>query len=161
LQVKNTDPNGVPLSYYLRSTVLGGRVLVELNSVGQSKSTFVYANGEVLARQNNTNGNMSWIFRDPAGSGERMLSVSGAVQEFQTYDPLGHPTDPVNSGFPGGNPYDVPFTSGDDPIGRDICKLDGTPIRCGLAIGLVAIGAAKFDLPNNIFEARPGQPTKP
>jgi len=161
LQVKSVAPNGTPLAYYLRSTVLGGRVLVELNSAGQSKSTFVYANGGVLARQNNTTGNVSWIFRDPANLGERMLSASGALQEIQMYDPLGNPTDPVNTGFPGGNPYDVPFIPGDDPIQSDRCKLDGTPINCKLAVGLIAIGAAELDLANNIFETRPGQPTKP
>jgi YD repeat-containing protein len=161
LQVKSIAPNGTPLAYYLRSTILGGRVLVELNSAGQSKSTFVYANGVVLARQNNTTGNVSWIFRDPANLGERILSASGALQEIQMYDPLGNPTDPVNTNFPGGNPYDTPFIPGDDPIESDRCKLDGTPINCKLAVSFIAIGAAKLDLASNIFETRPGQPTKP
>jgi hypothetical protein len=40
-------------SYYLRSSVLGGRVITELSSQGQKVKGYVYAGGEVLARQEN------------------------------------------------------------------------------------------------------------
>ena len=39
------------VEYYVRSSVLGGRVVTELNRQGQKQKGFVYLGGEVIAEQ--------------------------------------------------------------------------------------------------------------
>jgi YD repeat-containing protein len=43
----------IPNFFQLRSSVLGGRVITELDSAGQKKHTYIYCNGQLIARQDN------------------------------------------------------------------------------------------------------------
>jgi hypothetical protein len=70
--------------YYVRSTVLGGQVLSELENVYASR-TFVYAGSSILAWQWRTYGYevVDWEHKDPSGASVRR---GGSGQEL---DPLG------------------------------------------------------------------------
>ncbi len=70
--------------YYLRSSVLGGRVLTEIWSAAATR-TFVYAGSTVIALQGRSYGweSISWEHKDPSGASVR---YGGYGQEL---DPLG------------------------------------------------------------------------
>ena len=57
VKVENTS------STYLRSTVLGGQIVAELNSSGAMTRGFVYQGGQLLAVQQNNQ--VSWVHEDP------------------------------------------------------------------------------------------------
>ena len=57
-KVENTSS-----TYYLRSTVLGGQIVAELNSSGAMTRGFVYQGGQLLAVQQNNQ--VSWVHEDP------------------------------------------------------------------------------------------------
>jgi YD repeat-containing protein len=67
------------VKYYLRSTVLKGQVLSELDSSGAKTRTFVYAAGTTLAWQQyvGSNEEVLWENRDASGASFRMVDVSG------------------------------------------------------------------------------------
>jgi hypothetical protein len=60
--------NGVA-SYYLRSSVLGGQVISELNASGSWTRGYVYLGLQLLAvQQNNT---VTWVHQEPVTKGQR------------------------------------------------------------------------------------------
>jgi uncharacterized protein RhaS with RHS repeats len=54
-------------TYFVRSSVLDGEVLTELNASGAKQRTLVYAEGQVIAWQvqNGTSQTIKWEHRDP------------------------------------------------------------------------------------------------
>jgi hypothetical protein len=70
--------------YYVRSTVLGGQLLAELDTYGQFSRTFVYAGPAVLGWlwHSYSGDTMNWEQRDPSGA-----TVRGIGE--QELDPLG------------------------------------------------------------------------
>jgi RHS repeat-associated protein len=96
LRVKKID-NGTP-TYYLRSTVLGGQIVAELNGSGAMTRGFVYQGGQLLAIQQNSQ--ISWVHEDPIAKSKRITSSSGAVVSTIELDPWGGDTARSgNSGF--------------------------------------------------------------
>ena len=63
-RVKTAEANSV--TYYLRSTVLGGEVIEELNAAGGKDSGFIYANQKLIGYQS-ANGTVSLLHEDPSG----------------------------------------------------------------------------------------------
>ena len=80
-------------TYYVRSTVLGGQVLTELNENGTKHRTFVYAGGQVLATQEilgvSTYEQVTWEHRDPSNASYRTTQVNGDLSEYAELDPTG------------------------------------------------------------------------
>ena len=142
----------VSTTLYVRSSVLKGRVITELNGQGQKQVGYVFAGSEVLARQQN--GAVAWQHRDLV-TGSRVESYSnGAFNPINQLDPMG-----VDVGF--ADPFifccDPPPVSPDIrtpllldgfgiPDGR--CVLDGIAVDCGFAFQLMDMGAA-VQCPNN------------
>ncbi len=92
LRVKKNDNGAV--SYYLRSSVLGGQVVAELNGSGGWTRGYVYLGGQMVAIQS---GNISpqtvnWVFQDPVTKSQRMTDTSGAVTAIIDLDPWGGET---------------------------------------------------------------------
>jgi RHS repeat-associated protein len=84
LRVKKSD-NGTVI-YYLRSSVLGGQVVAELDSSGMQRG-YVYLGEQLLAVQQ---GNaVSWIHQDPVVKSKRVTNSSGAVVSTLELDPGG------------------------------------------------------------------------
>ncbi len=86
--------NGVVTNYYLRSSVLGGQVVAELNSAGAWTRGYVYLGGEVLAVQE---GGVYWMHQDPVAKSKRVTNASGTVVSTIELDPWGGETNRSSS----------------------------------------------------------------
>lgn len=80
--------NGV-ITYYLRSTVLGGQVVAEMASGGGWSRGYVYLGGELLAVQQ---GGVYWMHQDPVAKSKRITDGSGNVVSTIELDPWGGET---------------------------------------------------------------------
>jgi hypothetical protein len=77
------------VDYYLRSSVLGGRVITELNALGQKNKTKVYVGGEVEAEQVFNDGTPAvvWKYSNPVTGSSVEQTVYGLGKK--EYDPFG------------------------------------------------------------------------
>jgi YD repeat-containing protein len=73
-------------TYYLRSSVLGGAVIEEMNSSGAKNVGYVYGVGQVLAQQSNNQ--VTWKNSSPSGMSQYNLQ-SGTDWYATELDPLG------------------------------------------------------------------------
>jgi RHS repeat-associated protein len=87
LRGKKTE-NGVA-TYYLRSTVLGGQVVAEINGSGVWQRGYVYLGGEMLAVQQ---GGVYWMHQDPVAKSKRVTDAGGNVVSTIELDPWGGET---------------------------------------------------------------------
>jgi hypothetical protein len=74
------------LRYYLRSSVLQGAIIEEIDDAGQKKVGYVYAGDQILAKQ--TDNQVSWKHTSPPGSSE-YNSVSFGGYARVELDPFG------------------------------------------------------------------------
>jgi len=88
LRVKKTE-SGVT-NYYLRSSVLGGQVVAEMNSSGTWTRGYVYQGGSLLAVQQSNA--VYWMHEDPVTKSKRVTDSSGAVVSTIELDPWGGDT---------------------------------------------------------------------
>ena len=88
LRGKKTE-NGV-ITYYLRSTVLGGQVVSELNSSGIWMRGYVYLGGQLVAIQSGLSVNT--VHQDPVTKSQRVTNSSGTVISTIDLDPWGAET---------------------------------------------------------------------
>lgn len=87
LRGKKTE-NGIT-TYYLRSSVLGGQVVAEINSSGGWTRGYVYLGGQMLAIQY---GGVNWVHQDPITKSQRITNSSGTVTSTVDLDPWGGET---------------------------------------------------------------------
>ena len=88
LRVKKND-NGT-VTYYLRSSVLGGQVVTEIGGTGALQRSYVYLGGKVVAlKQSNS---YYWIHEDPVTKSKRVVDRYGAVVSTVEMDPWGADT---------------------------------------------------------------------
>jgi len=90
LRVKKVESGAT--TYYLRSAVLGGQVIAELNSSGGWIRGYVYLGGQMVALQGGTGGQVSWVHQDPVTKSQRITNSSGAVVSTVDLDPWGGET---------------------------------------------------------------------
>ena len=83
--------NGTTTTYYLRSSVLGGQVIAEINSSSWTRG-FVYLGGQMVALQGGTGGQVSWVHQDPVTKSQRVTNSSGVVTSIVDLDPWGGET---------------------------------------------------------------------
>jgi RHS repeat-associated protein len=84
LRVKKKE-NNVP-TYYLRSSVLGGQIVAEINGAGAWQRGYVYLGGELVAVQQ---GGVYWVHQDPLVKSKRVTDASGTVVSRVELDPWG------------------------------------------------------------------------
>jgi RHS repeat-associated protein len=84
LRVKKKE-NNAP-TYYLRSSVLGGQVVAEINGAGGWQRGYVYLGGELVAVQQ---GGVYWVHQDPLVKSKRVSNASGTVVSALELDPWG------------------------------------------------------------------------
>ena len=90
-RVKAAQGAAAPVTtYYLRSTVLGGQVVAELNGSGIWVRGYVYLGGQLLAVQQN--GAVSWMHEDPVAKSKRVTDSAGNVVSTVELDPWGGET---------------------------------------------------------------------
>ena len=95
LRVKKND-NGT-VTYYLRSSVLGGQVVAEMNSAGGWTRGYVYLGSQLLAVQQ---AGVFWMHEDPVTKSKRVTNSSGTVVSTVETDPWGADTNrSSNSAF--------------------------------------------------------------
>lgn len=87
--MKKSD-NGAQ-TYYVRSSVLGGQVVSEINwSVNrQSNRGYVYLGSQLLAVQQ---GGVYWMHEDPVTKTKRVTNSAGAIVSTIELDPWGADT---------------------------------------------------------------------
>lgn len=89
LRVKKTENGSV--TYYLRSSVLGGQVVAEINSSGGWQRGYVYdGNGQLLALQDG--GYVRWVHQDPVTKSQKVTDTIGGVLATVDLDPWGGET---------------------------------------------------------------------
>jgi hypothetical protein len=94
LRVKKSD-NGT-VTYYLRSSVLGGQVAAEINSGGTWQRGYVYLKGQLLAIQQANA--VWWTHQDPFAKSKRVTDGSGNVVSTVELDPWGGNTNRDSNG---------------------------------------------------------------
>jgi YD repeat-containing protein len=126
--------------YTVRSTVLGGQVIGELNTAGQNHRRYVYAGVEEIAEHDGFTNHVIFTHRNP---------VTGSENDLET-DPLG--------GYVGfSDPFlknpnaDYAEIKGEAPLyledGNPFdpgsgCTLDGIPVACDVAARMAGNGGA-------------------
>ncbi|HYJ86711.1 MAG TPA: S8 family serine peptidase [Pyrinomonadaceae bacterium] len=80
--------NGVP-TYYLRSSVLGGKVVAEIDGSGGWQRGYVYLGGETVAVQQ---AGVYWMHQDPVAKSKRVTDSAGSVVSTIELDPWGGET---------------------------------------------------------------------
>jgi RHS repeat-associated protein len=95
LRVKKNDNGAV--TYYLRSTVLGGQVIAELNGSATWMRGYVYLGSQLLAVQDS---GVYWMHEDPVTKSKRVTNSAGAIVSTIEPDPWGADTNrSINSAF--------------------------------------------------------------
>lgn len=84
MRVKKTE-NGAT-TYYLRSSVLGGQVIAEIDGGGNWQRGYVYLGSQLIALQS---GGVYWVHADPIAKSQRMTDSSGNVASWIEVDPWG------------------------------------------------------------------------
>jgi len=128
-------------TYELRSSVLGGRVVTELNAQGQKAVTYAYANGTVLAKQSGSD-QVTWVHSAPDGSGDWESyggSVLGSIRTKEL-DPLGDDVGVENPYLMGGGGGGVgSYPSYGDPTDMTAgCVVDGFGVPCRYAYKIIS-----------------------
>lgn len=144
-------------TYFVRSSVLGARIVTEINGQGIKQKGFVYLWGEVLAEQTPGQPNIvNWRHTNPVTGSQGQSSADGFFWTSVEADPTG-----VNVGVedpniiidPGGfipqpeTPMLFPLFEGSGCGSNPNCTrcyLDGFEIGCDRAMHLRDIGAAEF-----------------
>ena len=142
------------VTYYVRSSVLGGRVVTELNGQGQKQKGFVFAGKQVIAHQENNT--VKWQHVNPVTGSSGESEANGNYTITNEPDPMGvnvGTEDPFSGqlmeGFEPTRERPMMFPLSDDGGGCSFtnpncttCTLDGFSIGCDRAMHLVDIGAA-------------------
>ncbi|MGI8918072.1 MAG: hypothetical protein ACR2H6_05675, partial [Pyrinomonadaceae bacterium] len=91
LRAKKVE-NGTP-TYYLRSSVLGGQVISEINSSGGWTRGYVYLGGQMVAIQGGSGGAVNTVHQDPVTKSQRITDSSGTLTStIVDLDPWGGET---------------------------------------------------------------------
>jgi YD repeat-containing protein len=141
----NYDP--AVTRYYLRSSVLKGAIIAEIDGAGQKQAGYVYAGERVLAKQ--TENQVSWKHTSPAGTSEYNSTPFGSYARNE-FDPFGSDVTlsatapPENPPAPGeigegrfGGIMDSRYSDIFDTNG---CVVDGMPESCTVAAAMVNFG---------------------
>jgi len=134
-QVRNSYPGWV--GYTLRSSALNGAVVAELNGQGQAWRSFIYANGQVLAEQDDVYPQVVWKHRSPSNNSEFVsLTSSTGASRLHEYDPMGTEFGDDDPYLNGGNGDYGDWTRGQG-VPSDLttgCSWEGMPIGCEFAL---------------------------
>ncbi len=155
-QTGSTVNTTATTSYFVRSTLLGGQILVELNDQGNKVKSYVYAAGTRLAKHDLSQPSSSqvlWYLGDPVTGDWGEAKSNGDFVNTKWMDPLG-------AEVPTGDPYpldpdptyvemrdDEPlYIEGGDPFDYSGgCTLDGLPISCNQFQRLVGSGSVQTE----------------
>jgi YD repeat-containing protein len=151
LKVKesNTISNSTAITYYLRSSVLGGAIIEEIGSNGEKQAGYVYAGAELLARQ--ANNEVVWKHQTPNQTAQFESHANGTVNRIEL-DPVGADVGVFAPPVPDTNGRDGDIGSNHmgglmDSRYADLtnisggCMIDGMAASCSQAARIVNSGA--------------------
>ena len=136
--------------YYLRSSVLRGAIIAEIDGAGQKKVGYVYAGGRVLAKQ--AENQVSWKHTSPAATSEyNSVSFGGYARvEFDpfgadvTLSPTAPPENPPGPGEIGeGHIGGVMDSRYADIFDTNGCVVFGMSQSCALASAIMNFGSGQ------------------
>jgi len=108
------------VTYYITSSVLGGRVLTELTENGGKQRTFVYAGSQVLAWQTLLLGTeqLVWEHRDPSNASFRTTNPNGSLNDQTAMNGRAAELDPAGADAALVDPYlfSPPFEENQDSL---------------------------------------------
>ena len=78
------------VTYYLRSSVLGGKVIAELDGWGSWQRGYVYLGSQLLALQQGSA--VEWVHQDPVVKSQRLTDAAGTITAAVELDPWGGET---------------------------------------------------------------------
>src|ERR1041384_1887221 len=112
LRIRKTE--NLYTTYYLRSTVLGGKIVAELDANGNWTRGYVYQGDELLATQ--CNGQVNWTHTDPVTKSQRVTDINGNViaNGIVELDPWGAGTSRNSGGAPFQPQNFTPYTRDGD-----------------------------------------------
>jgi len=152
----NSNAAQTVVSFYLRSSVLGGSVIAEYDAGGVRQNAYVFAGGEILVQQQRLGDGttrLMWQHLNPLTGDGLNTDAQGVALGRTTVDPMGvnlGDTDPfVSGGDPGGGDGEGMSQSAIDRMvaalipgfGGPTCKVDGMVTGCRLAFGALSSGA--------------------
>jgi YD repeat-containing protein len=145
--------------YEIRSSVLGTRVITELNAQGAKTKGWVYANGGKLARQSLNE--VAWVHEAPDGSGE--WQSAGIIYRSLALDPSKDDVGVDNPYAVGGDGLGSYPNNGDPTDFQMGCAVDGSPMPCSsmgffikIASQIQQIGAG-VKVPIHEWKLNPGE----
>jgi hypothetical protein len=160
-QVDSNAPSSSS-TYFLHSTVLGGRVVTEYDSSVVRQHSYVYAEGEIIAEQRrNGDGSMPllWLQTNPVVGDQVATDSAGKVGSRTVLDPMGTDvgdSDPfatntdTDPGTVGSGGEGVSQSSVDARVAQLIpgyggaqCTIDLMSASCGLVDAMLSSGGGK------------------
>jgi hypothetical protein len=159
VQIKNTE-NGT-VRYFVRSSVIEGEIINEINNTGTFLRGYVYANGSVVAKQE-TNA-VQWYHENPITRNTNRTALSGGTAALRTeVDPFGVETGTLDWALFGGRPGSdsaVRSTRYTDPYRLDMsCTLDYVIADCQTVSRLTRAGALAVEMRDIMVRDRDGHP---
>jgi hypothetical protein len=152
----NSNAPVTTVSFYLRSSVLGGNVTAEYDAGGVRQNAYVFAGGEILAQQQRTGEGatrLMWQHLNPLTGDGLNTDSQGVALSRTTVDPMGvnvGDTNPFNPELPpsGGDGEGMSQSAINSMVaslmpgfGGPTCKVDGMVTGCRLAFGVLSSGA--------------------
>lgn len=140
-QINSHQPES-EVTYYLRSSMLGGFVITDYNANGARQKSYVYGGGVLIA--SGGNGALLWRYNNPVTGDGRETSAQGGLQVATYLDPEGidaGATDPANApSDPGQQPQPMAGAYGAFFLGgSQSCKVDGMEVGCALVANVIAV----------------------
>jgi hypothetical protein len=155
-QVNSNSP-ATSIVYYLRSSVLGGRLIAEYGASGTRRTSYAYAGGELLAVQQGAgtaSPALRWQHQNPVTGDALETDATGRVMGGTRLDPGGanvgesNPLASNEAGEVGGDGEGMSQGAVDARAAQVIpgyggpqCKVDFTVTSCALAYGVASSGA--------------------
>ncbi|QQS46047.1 MAG: hypothetical protein IPM66_19330 [Acidobacteriota bacterium] len=139
-------------TWYVRSSLLGGQIVYELDESGNRRRANIYGIGGLLARGTMSGGTdeFRWRVADPVTGNWGDTSSAGGYVDTVQLDPLGAEvgsSDPYllnpDPTYPEMKDDEPLYIEGGDPFDLSGgCTLDGMPVPCSFAFNSARVGAS-------------------
>lgn len=147
---QTTITTTVTTTYYVRSSLAGGDIALELDGQGNKVKGYIYAFGDRLAEHWTSFNGVVWRHTNPVTGtmlqGAQRSEFDPLGAEVGNYDPWVNDPTPTYQELKGSEPL---YIEGGDPFNaRSGCTLDGLPISCSQFLRRVDNGSVQAQGPN-------------
>ena len=125
------DATNNPVTYEIRSSVLGGQIVSYLFANGQHGGGIVYADGNPVGRaQYDANSPLGWELHSPINSGMIRVLMGAIVERESEFSPIGDGVGTENPFLSGGSGSGLGYPSGGGDPSAMRCAFDGMEADC-------------------------------